>query len=65
MREVFLYPFQQAVQVGHVQAVLASYNENEGGIPAHADPWLLKDVLRGEFGFKGPVVSDYFAIREL
>jgi len=65
MREVFLYPFQQAVQVGHVQSILASYNENEGGIPAHADPWLLKDVLRGEFGFKGPVVSDYFAIREL
>jgi beta-glucosidase len=65
MREVFFYPFEQAVRVGHVQAILASYNENEGGIPAHADPWLLKDVLRGEFGFQGPVVSDYFAVREL
>ena len=65
MRDVFLYPFQQAVQVGHVQAILASYNENEGGIPAHADPWLLKDVLRDEWGFQGTVVSDYFAVREL
>ncbi len=65
MREVFLYPFEQAVKVGHVGAVLASYNENEGGIPAHADPWLLQEVLRGEFGFRGPVVSDYFGVREL
>jgi beta-glucosidase len=65
MREVFLYPFEQAVRVGHVAAVLASYNENEGGIPAHADSWLLKDVLRGEFGFQGPIVSDYFGVREL
>jgi beta-glucosidase len=32
MREVFLYPFQQAVQVAHVAAVLPSYNENNGGI---------------------------------
>ena len=65
MREDFLFPFEQAVRVGHIGAVLASYNENEGGIPAHADPWLLKDVLRGEWGFQGPVLSDYFAIREL
>ncbi len=65
LREVFLYPFEQAVREGHVGAVMASYNENRGGIPSHADSWLLKDVLRGEFGFKGPVISDYFAIREL
>ncbi len=65
MRSVFLYPFEQAVRVAHVGAVLASYNENSGGIPAHADPHLLKDTLRGEFGFQGLVVSDYFAVREL
>ncbi len=65
LREVFLYPFEQAVKIGHVGAVLASYNEIDGGIPAHADPWLLKDVLRGEFGFDGVVVSDYFGVTEL
>jgi beta-glucosidase-like glycosyl hydrolase len=41
-----------------------SYNEIDG-IPSHANRWLLTDVLRGEWGFKGAVVSDYFAIREL
>lgn len=65
LREVFLYPFEQAVKVAHVGAVLASYNEIDGGIPAHADPWLLKDVLRGEFRFQGVVVSDYFGVTEL
>ncbi|NWM25013.1 beta-glucosidase, partial [Escherichia coli] len=40
------------------------YNEIDG-IPSHANKWLLHDVLRGEWGFKGAVVSDYFAIREL
>lgn len=53
LRDVFLCSFEQAVHVGHVGAVLASYNEIEGGIPAHASSWLLKDVLRGEFGFRG------------
>ncbi len=43
---------------------MASYNEIDG-VPSHANKWLLRDVLRKEWGFKGFVVSDYFEIREL
>jgi beta-glucosidase len=43
---------------------MASYNEIDG-IPSHANKWLLTKVLRGEWGYQGAVVSDYFAIREL
>ncbi|MCU0916235.1 MAG: glycoside hydrolase family 3 C-terminal domain-containing protein, partial [Planctomycetes bacterium] len=64
LREVFLYPFQQALHKGGAISVMASYNEIDG-VPSHANKWLLHDVLRKEWGFKGYVVSDYFAIREL
>ena len=43
---------------------MASYNEIDG-VPSHANRWLLRDVLRKEWGFKGFVVSDYYAIWEL
>jgi beta-glucosidase len=65
MREVFLYPFQRAVQAGHIGAVMPSYNENNGGIPSSANTWLLKDVLRKEWGFAGLTVSDYWAVFRL
>ena len=64
LREVFLYPFRKAIQEGGVISVMASYNEIDG-VPSHANKWLLRDVLRDEWGFKGFVVSDYFAVREL
>ena len=59
MRSVFLYPFEQVVKNAHIEAVMPSYNENNGGIPSHANSWLLKDVLRKEWGFTGLTVSDY------
>ena len=65
MRDVFLYPFEQAVKKGHIGAVMPSYNETGGGIPSHANPWLLKQVLRKEWGFAGITVSDYFAVQQL
>jgi beta-glucosidase len=43
---------------------MASYNEIDG-IPSHANYWLLHDVLRGEMGFTGAVVSDYEGIEQL
>jgi beta-glucosidase len=64
LRETFLTTFRQAIHKGGAISVMASYNEIDG-IPSHANRWLLRDVLRKEWGFKGYVVSDYFAIREL
>jgi beta-glucosidase len=64
LREVFLPPFQQAIQEGGALSVMPSYNEVDG-VPSHANRWLIQDVLRGEWGFRGFTVSDYFAIREL
>jgi len=64
LRENFFPPFERAVTELPVMSVMASYNEIDG-LPSHANRWLLHDVLRGEWGYKGAVVSDYFAIREL
>ena len=64
LRETFLSTFRAAIQEGGALSVMPSYNEIDG-VPSHASRWLLQDVLRGEWGFRGFVVSDYFAIREL
>jgi beta-glucosidase len=64
LREYFFPPFEQVVKRTGIQAVMASYNEIDG-VPSHASKWLLGDILRGEWGFKGAVVSDYYAIDEL
>jgi beta-glucosidase len=64
LRETFLFTFQQAIQKGGAISVMASYNEIDG-VPSHANRWLLRDVLRKEWGFGGFVVSDYYAITEL
>jgi beta-glucosidase len=65
MRSVFLYPFEQVIKNAHIEAVMPSYNETGGGIPSNANPWLLKDVLRKEWGFAGLTVSDYMAVDQL
>ena len=64
LRETFLCTFKAAIREGGALSVMASYNEIDG-VPSHANRWLLEDVLRREWGFRGIVVSDYFAIREL
>ncbi len=64
VREYFLKPFEAAVEEGHVQSVMASYNEVDG-IPSHSNKHLLDDILRHEWGFDGILVSDYFAIAQL
>ena len=64
VREYFLKPFEAAVNEGHVQTLMASYNEIDG-IPSHSNKHLLDDILRHEWGFDGLVVSDYFGIDEL
>src|SRR5260370_6748429 len=64
LRETFLFPFKEAIDRAGAISVMASYTEIDGG-PSHASRWLLRDVLRKEWGFKGFVVSDYYAIYEL
>jgi len=64
LREIFFPPFQAAIARGGAADVMPSYNEI-GGIPSHANRWLLRDILRGEMGFKGAVVSDYEGIEQL
>ena len=64
LREEFFPPFERAVKTFPIQSVMASYNEIDG-IPSHANSWLLNKVLRGEWGYQGAVVSDYYGIREL
>jgi len=56
-RETHLYPFEMAVTRANAQSVMASYNEWDG-IPNHINRKLLTDILRGEWGFKGYVMSD-------
>jgi beta-glucosidase len=64
IREYFLKPFEAVVKEGHVQTVMASYNEIDG-IPSHSNKHLLDDILRHEWGFDGVLVSDYFGITDL
>jgi len=61
-RSSFLYVFEKAVRVGKAQAIMAAYSEIDG-IPCVDNKWLLTDVLRNEWGFKGFVLSDLGAIR--
>ena len=64
LREDFFPPFRQIVSRTSVGAVMPSYNEIDG-LPSHANIWLLGDVLRGEWGFDGAIVSDYGGVHEL
>lgn len=59
MRETYLKPFEMSVKEGGAQAVMSSFNYI-GNTYAGADSALLQTVLRGEWGFKGFVLTDYF-----
>ena len=62
--QMYLQPFQAAIQEANAQVVMPSYNEI-GGIPSSANRWMLTDVLRNQWGFKGVALSDYEAIEQL
>ncbi|MCC2973914.1 glycoside hydrolase family 3 N-terminal domain-containing protein [Massilia sp. IC2-476] len=64
LREDFFPPFEKIIKETKIAAVMPSYNEIDGQ-PSHANRWLLTDVLRKEWGFKGATVSDYMAVNEL
>jgi beta-glucosidase len=63
LRNIYLPPYRAALEAG-VGTFMASFNEING-VPATADRWLMTEILRDEWGFKGFVVSDYTGINEL
>jgi beta-glucosidase len=63
LRNVYLPPFKAAVDAG-VGSLMSAFN-TVGDVPATANPKLLQDVLRKEWGFGGVVVSDWAAVSEL
>ena len=61
---VLSYPFMLATQQFGAKAVMTAYNDVDG-IPCSGNQWLFRDVLRRDWGFKGLVISDLFAINGL
>ncbi len=64
LREFHMEPFRLCIQKANPAAVMAS-NVEIDGVPSHANPWLLKDVLRKELNYQGVVVRDWFGIDQL
>ncbi len=64
LREMHCYPFEQAVKRAEVRTVMAAYTEIDG-VPSSINHWLLTDILRGEWGFDGCVISDYDGISRM
>src|ERR1700730_9073986 len=63
LREVYLPPFHAGLEAGGATVMAAFQDLN--GVPASANRHTLTDILRGEWGFNGLVVSDYNSVREL
>lgn len=63
LRSIYLPPFQAAVEAG-VKTIIVGTSEIDG-IPLHAHSYLLNDVLRGECGFDGVIVSDWGDVENL
>ena len=63
LRDTYFPPFKAAVEAG-CASVMSSFNDNDG-VPATGNRWLLTDVLRGEWGFDGVVVSDWGSVAGL
>jgi beta-glucosidase len=64
MRSLMLKSFEPAIREGNAMGVMAAYHDIDG-VPCTGNPWLLNQVLRDEWGFKGFVLSDLGAIRRL
>ena len=63
LRNVFLPPFEAAAKAGSA-TFMTSFNDNDG-VPSTGNSFVLKDVLRKEWGFKGFVVSDWASVSEM
>ncbi|MBQ8546353.1 MAG: beta-glucosidase BglX [Clostridia bacterium] len=63
LRQYYLPPYKAAVDAG-VKMVMTAFNIVDG-VPAVGNKWLVKDILRDEWGFDGVVISDYSAFEEM
>ncbi|WP_350351710.1 glycoside hydrolase family 3 C-terminal domain-containing protein [Microbacterium sp. A8/3-1] len=63
LREIYLAPFQHVVKNATPATVMCSYNK-VNGVYASESRWLLNDVLRGDWGYEGVVVSDWGAVHD-
>ena len=63
MRDVYLPPFEAVAKAG-AATFMTSFNDNDGA-PSTGNTFILKDVLRGEWGFDGIVVSDWASVAEM
>ncbi len=64
LREYYLQGFEACIREGKAQSIMSAYNA-VNGVPCTANNWLLNELLRDEWGFKGYVVSDCGAIKGL
>lgn len=63
LRNVYLPPFEEAVKIG-TATFMTSFNDNDG-VPSTANKFILKDILRNEWGFDGLVVTDWASAKEM
>lgn len=61
LRETHLFPYEAAITTAGAESVMNAYHDIDG-IPCASNEWLLTDLLRGELGFDGTVVSDYYSV---
>lgn len=63
LRNEYFPPYYEAIKAG-AKLVMSSFNVLNG-VPATANTWLLREILRNEWGYEGTVVSDWGAVKEL
>ena len=61
LRETHMFPFEAVIETTGAESVMNAYHDIDG-VPCASSEWLLTDVLRGEWGFDGTVVSDYYSV---
>jgi beta-glucosidase len=64
IREMHLPSYKKAIQEANVYSIMTAHNE-VNGIPCHKDKYMMTDIVRNEFGFKGFYVSDWMDIERI